>query len=299
MATISNDPVSLAVRAYQASEGHALKAEAAFAAFVYHCQAIVSDPERGAFAPSAEWSPWEHSDRRKDVANGLRKVLFGSDELPSKAKVGATLHNKARAERAKQQRACQQAINALAGIYRGMSTTGAVPMWSGTDWALPLDYFLPADVVARVDKVFILSDKIAKPTGPDGRYMLPMTSTTSEHTARYVEEDAEGNEVEAFAKVKVTRDSIAKIGAPPREERETEEGERNEADAPTSVPLPQAASALHSALAAADYIVSGDAADAFLDLIRAWRDASPANRKALLDIATEQPTTEAALPSMA
>jgi hypothetical protein len=299
MPTISNDPVSLAVRAYQASEGHALKAETAFAAFVYHCQAIVSDPERRTFAPSSDWSPWEHSERRKDVANGLRKVLFGSDELPSKAKIGATLHNKARAERARQQRACLQAVNALAGIYRGMSTTGAVPVWSGTDWTLPLDYFLPADTVAKVDKVFILGDKIAKPTGPDGRYMLPMTSTTSEHTVRYVEEDAEGNEVEAFAKVKVTRDSIAKIGAPPREERETEEGERNEADAPTRVPLPQAAAALHSALAASNYVVSGDAADVFLDMIRAWRDASPANRKALLDIATEQPMSEGVSQSMA
>jgi hypothetical protein len=299
MATISNDPVSLAIRAYQASEGHALKAETAFAAFVYHCQAILADPERGAFAPSAEWSPWEHSERRKDVANGLRKILFGADELPSKAKVGATLHNKARAERAKQQRACQQAVNALAGIYRGMAATGAVPMWNGTEWALPLDYFLPADVVAKVDKVFILGDKIAKTSGPDGRYMLPMTSTTSAHTVRYVEEDAEGNEVEAFAYVKVTRDSIARIGAPPRAERETEDGERNEADAPVSVPLPQATAALHSALAAADYIVSGDAADAFLDMIRAWRDASPANRKTLLDIATEPVASEAVSQSMA
>jgi hypothetical protein len=292
MATISNDPVTLAIRAYQASEGHALKAEAAFAAFVYHCQAIVSDPERGAFAPSAEWTPWEHSDRRKDVANGLRKILFGADELPSKAKVGATLHNKARAERAKQQRACQQAVNALAGIYRGMSTTGAVPMWNGTEWMLPLDYFLPADVVAKVDKVFILGDRIAKPTGPDGRYMLPMTSTTSAHTVRYVEEDEEGNEIEAFAYIRVTRTSIARIGAPPRDERETEEGDRNESEPVASVPLPQATAALHSALAAADYVVSGDVADAFLDMIRAWRDASPGNRKTLLDIATEPVASE-------
>jgi hypothetical protein len=287
MATISNDPVTLAVKAYEASEGFSQKAEAAFAAFVYHCDAILSDPERGAFAPSAEWVPWEQGKRRRDLANALRGILFGDDPLPSKRKVGATAYNKARAERTRQQRACDQAVAAIAGIRRGQSATSRAPEWRNGELLLPLDYFVPADILASVNLVMLFGNKITKPPKPGESYMLPMTSTTSEHTVRYVTSDKEGNPVEAFTRIRVTRASIAKIGAPPKAERENEEGDRNETDPVARVPLPQATAALHSALAAADYVVAGDAADAFLDLLRAWRDASPANRKALLDIATE------------
>jgi hypothetical protein len=51
--------------------------------------------------------------------------------------------------------------------------------------------------------------------------------------------------------------------------------------------LKQAIEASADLMVTADYNVSGEVADAFLDMIRAYRDASDANRSMLLALATE------------
>jgi len=274
MANMINDPAALAIRAFEMSESKAREAEKAFSAFLFYVSAIVNDPDRG-LPMVFEWA--ENSNKRKDVAKGLRDLLFGEVSMP-KAKENILAYRNARANVARQLRACQQAVECLSGIHRAKGEHGVEPMFDGEQYLFPIQYFISQhESVTRV----LVNGKAIKPV--NGHYYVPLTNTTSAHLARY--EDEEGNErVVAF---RVTRAALMRLGLPKPESRSTEDGSRNEASAPKSVRPTEAITMLHSSLAACDYLVAGDAADAFIELIKAWRDADPRNRKLLLELATE------------
>jgi len=274
MANMINDPAALAIRAFEMSESKAREAEKAFSAFLFYVSAIVNDPDRG-LPMVFEWA--ENSNKRKDVAKSLRDLLFGEVSMP-KAKENILGFRNARATLARQHRACAQAIECLAGIHRASGNTGCSPYWDGEQFLFPVCWFVSQhDAITRV----MVNGKSVKPI--NGTFYVPLTNTTSSHLARW--EDEEGNErVVAF---RVTRSALAKLGLPKAEARQKEDGSRNEASAPKSAKPSEAITALHSSFASCDYLISSDAADAWIELIRAWRDADPRNRKLLLELATE------------
>jgi hypothetical protein len=179
-----------------------------------------------------------------------------------------------------------RAVEVLAGLQRGERYHHVRVEWDGRNILVPAVYLISAEALQgkRLDRVFV-EGRAAKPSS-DGVVRVPMTRTTGAHVVRLM--DAEG--IETYLRIKVTRETLSRIGkvAETREPRQQQPQTAQTASAAADGSIGAILASAHSALARIDYHVSADTADAFLDLIRAWRDASPENRAMLLSIATEE-----------
>lgn len=313
MAINANDPVVLALKDFIAGEKHDEMKEACNASGAFHVsQAIIDRQVDGHLAPLAEWfgKTKVHGEiavlllgaERGLAADNAKKVAGDASKATANEKAKASVvaaeyaADKARIKGAVQYHEAAMTLFTQHGVtwkHNGedvlFPATWFFPFGDKPEQAAPKQPLAPQYVTASRTKGFAELDnapKVARGKAKRDADHYP-AFVSNETAAEYAEvQAATPNARTALASLVTYNKTGANLAAMLRAAKPTVQREQDEEQAP-AIPVPEAAATLASSLAAADYEISGEAADAFLDMVAAFIAASDSNRSAIVALLNE------------